>query len=99
MVINILDAYRVVNESLVAVCKDIVVLSVYEEKPTSPPFRIRETPFTITDEQSERLASVVTSHNLLQYSNRFYGINLREDIDVWLDILIAVDNRDLIYEN
>lgn len=97
--IHILDGYELVNKSLLRVCEDIVPLHLYKDEPTAPSFRLKENPFTITDEQQERISSVITAHNLLQYSNRFYGINLREDIDVWIDVLIAVGDRDLIYEN
>ena len=97
--INVLDAYAIVNQSILQVCKDTNTLNLYmEEKPAPPPYRLTEQPFEITDEDRQRLTGVITAHNLIQYTNRFYGIQLKEYIDVWLDILINVNKRDGLYE-
>ena len=97
--IHILDAYSIINGSILQVCKDTNKLNLYvEDKPAPPTFRLVEETFVITDESKKRLTGVITAHDLSQYTNRFYGINLKESVDVWLDILINVNKRDLLYE-
>lgn len=97
--IHILDAYSIVNKSVLQVCRDTNTLTLYvEEKPAPPRHRLVEDTYVITDSDKKRLTGVITAHNLEQYTNRFYGINLKERVDVWLDILINVNKRDLLYE-
>ena len=88
-----------INQSVLEVCNSLNSLNIVTFELPPAPYRIKEQPCTITDEQMERVKGVITAHNLMQYNNVFYGIGLHETSNVWLDILIEVGDRDLIYNS
>lgn len=91
--IHILDAYSLLNQSVLKVCEELTPLTQYVEETRVAPPRLREQTYSITEEQRNRVSAVVTAHNLGEYTNRFYGVQLTESITVWLDYLIEVGRR------
>lgn len=90
--VNIFDAYRVLNQSVLDVIDDCVSLNVAEVETKQPQYRMEENPYSIA-EKYERIAPVVVAHNVSQYTNRFYSIQLSTVEVCLLDILIHL-NRD-----
>ncbi len=91
--IDIIDAYKIVNTSVLDVIRSVNPLKMLEDEDRSGYVRVRETGFN-TAERSYRLTNVVVAHDLMQYMNRFHSIVLREKSICYMDIL-----WDLDYEN
>ena len=89
--VDIINAYRILNASLLNVANDLNPLSQLELEDKSQQVRLEETPFSIA-ERNERLSGgVVVGHNLNDYNNKFYSIRLNVQDTCWLDYLIDID--------
>lgn len=87
--VDIIDAYRIVNESVLRVAEDCVVLDTleYEYKPTQ--VRLEEAVDSIAETRDRLDKTVVVAHDLSQYVNRFYSITLSTNDTVWIDYLVG----------
>lgn len=90
--VDIFDAYRILNQSVLNVIDDCISLNVAEVEDKQPQYRMEENPYSIA-ERYDRIAPVVVAHNVAQYTNRFYSIQLSTVEVCLLDILIYL-NRD-----
>lgn len=90
----LIDSYWALNKSVQKVLDSVVELLVIEV-PDIPPADIRLTQSTFdVAERMARVAPVVTAHDLSQYVNRFYSLDLEGSSDTWFDLLIE-DEEDL----
>ena len=92
--LSMIDMYRIVNESVLRVANDMVEITLVEEDEKLLQARLVETPFSLA-ERRDRLVPVVVGHNLMQYTNKFYSINLKSSEVCWLDILIDLNKDDI----
>lgn len=92
--ISRIDAYRIINEGILNVANDMVGLDILEVEDKQVQYRIQEAVFSLA-ERRERLVPVVTAHNLMQYTNKFYSIGLSTTDVCWLDILIDLKQEDI----
>lgn len=90
----LIDGYQALNRSLHQVLEATVPLVSLEVSHKKKLVRLEESSFDIAD-KTERLTPVVTAHDLNQYVNRFYSINLTEADSCWLDILLDFDPEDI----
>lgn len=90
--VNIFDAYRILNQSVLTVIEDSISLNVLELDDKPQIYRMEETSFSIS-ERYDRIAPVVVAHNISQYVNRFYSIQMESKDICMLDILLNL-NRD-----
>lgn len=86
--VDLIDAYRIVNKSVLQVADDLVELDVleFEDKPNQ--VRLEETPFSIAERHERLNGLVVVGHNLTEYTNKFYSISLVGSDYAWIDYLI-----------
>lgn len=91
-----IDAYKIVNESILKVIKDMIPIKPLEIEPPTwvEQHRLVESTFQIS-EKSQRVANAVVAHNLNQYVNKFYQIDLVEGTECYLDYLIDIDYNDI----
>lgn len=89
-----IDMYRIINEDILRVADDMVPLDILEVEDRQVQFRLHEAVFSLA-ERRERLTPVVTAHNLMQYTNKFYSIGLATSDVCWLDILIDLNQEDI----
>ena len=92
--VDIFDAYRILNQSVLNVINDTISLNVIEVEDKVPQYRMEETPYSIS-EKYDRIAPVVVAHNIVQYTNRFYTIQLDSKEVCLLDILIHLDRSEV----
>lgn len=86
--VDYIDAYRIINQSILRVADDLVVLDQIEFENKPYQMRLEESPFSIA-ERSDRLNNnVIVCHDLNQYINKFYSINLTGEDSAWIDILL-----------
>ncbi len=88
-----IDAYRIVNESVLRVANDLVELDVAEFKDKAQNVRLEETAYSIADARAHLDGTVVVAHDLSQYQNKFYSITLETSESVWIDYLIEQDQN------
>lgn len=95
--VDIIDAYRSINKSVLRVADDLVPLSVMEVDTQPTAVRLEEAVFSIAETQRRLDAGVVVAHELSQYQNKFYSITLETSNVVWLDYLVGhtIDEIDL----
>lgn len=93
--VDTMDAYAIVNRSILQVANDMVVLDaeVVEDKPYQ--FRLEETPFSIAECRQRLDGTVVVAHDLQQYVNKFYSIILDASDSVWIDYLVDYKVEDI----
>lgn len=82
-------AYKLLNESVLAVAKSINVLQEVPQEKKERQFRLESNPHAIS-RASGRNCSAVTAHDLSQYKNKVYTIVLQESNMSWLDKLLSV---------
>lgn len=89
--VDIYQAYKILNKSLLKVANDMVTLEQFEfeDKPTQ--VRLEELPFSIAERRERLNSGTVVAHDLQQYVNKFYSIKLESDNVVWLDYLININ--------
>lgn len=83
-----IEAYKILNKSLLDVANDMVVLDVLEIDKKPCQVRLDETPYAISERRNRIEGVVVKAHDLSQYVNKFYSITLNTKEDIWLDWLI-----------
>lgn len=86
--VNLIKAFQIVNESLSKIADELVVLDSVEFDDTKYQVRLEDSTYSITDSYNRIDGTVIVAHNLDQYINKFYSIELEEDNSIWLDILI-----------
>lgn len=89
--VDVMDAYSILNKSVLNVLNDLVILDSYdfEDKPVQ--IRLEESAVPISEVHSRLDNGVVVAHNLNHYVNRFYSIFLDSSEVVLLDYLINVN--------
>lgn len=92
--LSYIDMYRIVNEGILRVADDMVELTELDVEDKQMQYRVEEAVFSLA-ERRERLTPVVTAHNLMQYTNKFYNINLTTTEVCWLDLLIDLKQEDI----
>lgn len=88
------DLYRIVNTSLRDVANDMVALDILDVEEKQVQYRVEQAVFSLA-ERRERLGAVVTAHNLMQYTNKFYSIGLTSMEPCELDWLIDLKSEDI----
>lgn len=93
--VNIMDAYAIINKSVLNVANDLVSLNVLnvEDKPYQ--IRLEESVISVADRHNRIDKTVIKGHNLSQYINKFYNITLNSSDVVWLDILINASKKQI----
>lgn len=93
--VDLIDAYKIINKAVLQVANDIVLLDQleYEEKPYQ--VRLEETPFSIAERRNRLDGIVVVGHDLSEYTNRFYSITLEQSEIAMLDYLINIRHEDI----
>lgn len=84
-----IDAYRIVNVSVLRVVNDLVLLDVMEAVDRPTQVRLEEAVFSISETRERLDGTVVVAHDLSQYANKFYSITLDTSDIVWLDYLVG----------
>ena len=86
--VNLFDAYRIINNSILRVAKELVYLEVEEVEEKAVKIRLEETQFSIAERHERLDGTVIVAHNLNEYINKFYSIHLVESDFAWIDYLI-----------
>jgi hypothetical protein len=86
--VDIIDAYRSINKSVLRVADDLVPLTVLEEDARPTAVRLDEAVYEVAETQQRLADTVVVAHDLGQYTNKFYSITLNTNSVVWLDYLV-----------
>lgn len=84
-----IDAYRIVNASVLRVVNDMVLLDVFEVSDRPSQIRLEEAVFSVAETRERLDGTVVVAHELSQYTNKFYSITLNTSDVVWLDYLVG----------
>lgn len=90
--VNRFDAYKIINKGIMEVADSLVELTIFDPIKKPAQLRIKEKSFNISGRQT-RLTNVIVGHNLLQYTNKFYSISMRESDQVLIDYLISIDEE------
>lgn len=95
--VNWITAYQIINRAVLAVSSELITLEQLEVETKSNYVRLDESPISISETRKQLDACVVLAHDLTQYVNKFYAINLQEDTSIWIDYLIGhtMDEIDL----
>lgn len=95
--VSIISAYRLVNQSILRVANDLVGLTVLETQSKPSYVRLEESTYSVAETQERLVNTVVVAHDLSQYVNHFYSIELTTNDTVWLNYLIGhrVEDIDL----
>lgn len=90
--VDIFDAYRILNKSILDVVNSLVPLKpTFEPETKKTPVRLEEAVFSVAERTNRLEGSVIVCHDLTQYVNRFYKINLETDNVAWIDYLLERD--------
>lgn len=87
--VDIIDAYRIVNASVLRVADDLVPLEVMEPYDKPSQIRLEEAVFSVAETRDRLDGIVVVAHDLTQYTNKFYSITLDTSDVVWIDYLVG----------
>lgn len=93
--VSIIEAYAIVNKSVLNVANDLVALNTLEIDDKPYQIRLRESSVSIADRRKRIDNVVVKGHNLSQYVNKFYDITLNSSEVIWLDILINAPKKQI----
>ena len=93
--VNIYDAYKIINKSILRVADDVVPLDILELEDRSCQVRLDEAPFSLTERRDRVDGVVVVGHNLNEYVNRFYSISLDSNVELLFDFLINAGNQQI----
>lgn len=89
--IDVLEAYKTSLDTILSLGKNICILDLVERSVKDVAYvRLKPQPFELSEE-IEYHTRVVTAHKLSQYVNKIHSVQLEEDVETWLDILIADD--------
>ena len=90
--VDICDAYAILNKSVLDVVMSLVQLEPsFEVETRQTPVRLEEATFSVVERYNRLEGSVIVCHDLNQYVNKFYKINLETDSVAWIDYLIERD--------
>ena len=89
---DLFEAYHALNKSVIGVLEDLNRLEPVKDEVKVPSLRVEEVPMILTEE-SAITGSVITAHNLSQYQNNFYKLNIEEDVSTALDDLLKIDEE------
>lgn len=87
--VDIIDAYRIVNASVLRVANDLVELESFDVTDRSSQLRLDEAVFSVAETRRRLDGVVVVAHDLTQYTNKFYSITLNTSETVWIDYLVG----------
>lgn len=87
--VDIIDAYRIVNASVLRVANDLVELESFDVPDRSSQLRLDEAVFSVAETRRRLDGVVVVAHDLTQYTNKFYSITLNTSETVWIDYLVG----------
>lgn len=87
--VDVIDAYRIVNTSVLRVAEDLVELDTMELPDKSSQIRLDEAVYSVAEIRGRLDGTVVVAHELSQYTNKFYSITLNTGEVVWLDYLVG----------
>lgn len=93
--VSIMDAYGILNKSVLNVINDMVLLDSveFEDKPYQ--VRLDENSVSVAEIHNRLENTVVVGHNLTQYVNKFYSIFLDSSEVVMLDYLININPENI----
>lgn len=86
--VDLIEAYRVLNQSVCRVADDTVVLNTFDVDDRVVPLRMEDDTFSVSTIRQRLDGAVVLAHDLSQYVNRFYSITLDSETVPWLEYLI-----------
>ena len=87
--VDVIDAYRIVNTSILRVAEDLVILAVMELPDRSSQIRLEEAAYSVAEIRNRIDGNVIVAHDLSQYTNKFYSITLNTGETVWLDYRVG----------
>lgn len=93
--VNIMEAYAIVNNSILNVANDLVALDILDVEDKRYQIRLQETPVSVAEIRKRVDGVVVKGHDLSQYVNKFYNITLVSSEVIWLDILINASRKQI----
>ncbi len=93
--VDLYDAYRILNGSVLEVINSLVPLSTLDVDEKKYQVRLEETSVSVTSIHDRLENTVIVAHNLEQYVNRFYSIYLDSSEVVALDYLISVNPENI----
>ena len=91
--VDLIQAYRAIDKSLCDVAESIVPLKVLPFENKKQKVILKDSPFNLTKKDYVLQEHIVVAHNLNQYKNIFYTIQLESSDVPWIDFLIN-DNED-----
>lgn len=90
---DIYTSYGILNGGLLEVLDSVNVLNEIPDPEKEDYVRLVENPFVLTQDTKRNL-SAVTAHNLYQYTNKFYSMELKDEASTWLEELLSIDFRE-----
>jgi len=93
--VSVMDAYSILNKSVLNVINDMVMLDSeeFDDKPYQ--VRLEETAVEVGESRRRIDNVVVVGHHLTQYVNKFYSIFLDLSEVVMLDYLININPENI----
>lgn len=89
---DLFSAYRALNQVVLDVIKSTNKLEPVKEDVKVESIRVEERPILLT-ENSFISGNVITAHNLSQYQNNFYKLNVEDNVHSALEELLAIDEQ------
>lgn len=94
---DFIEACRALNVGLMDVLLNTNTIKPVVVERTEDYVRLQESVQNLTEEVN--VAKVVASaHNLDEYVSKFYTIDVKEDIQLWLDELLSIDSEVISYD-
>lgn len=93
--VSIMDAYSILNKSVLNVINDMVMLDSVEFDDKPYQVRLEETAVEVGESRRRIDNVVVVGHHLTQYVNKFYSIFLDLSEVVMLDYLININPENI----
>ena len=93
--VSIMDAYSILNKSVLNVINDMVMLDSVEFDDKPYQVRLEETAVEVSESRRRIDNVVVVGHHLTQYVNKFYSIFLDLSEVVMLDYLISINPENI----
>ena len=92
--VDLIDAYRIIDKAILDVANDLVPLEQLELDVNPVVMRLHEMPYDLAA-RNARIKPVVVAHDLRQYVQRFYSIQIEDSEKCLLDILIDINTEDI----
>lgn len=93
--VSVMDAYSILNKSVLNVINDMVMLDSVEFDDKPYQVRLEETAVEVGESRRRIDNVVVVGHHLTQYVNKFYSIFLDLSEVVMLDYLISINPENI----